>query len=150
MGYTHYWRQKGDFSQPAWEKIVNDVKKLVEISKVPISKDYDTNKPAVFDENRIWFNGVGEDGHETFGITRVQGEIPSYQSSPEKGRFDFCKTAYKPYDLLVCATLLVAKHHAPEIIFVASDGSWEGDWEEARDFVEENLGINTTRCIFSE
>lgn len=141
MGYTHYWRQKGDFSQPAWDKIVQDTKKVLLVSKVPIQEDYNKKGPPIFNNSTIWFNGVGEDAHETFALQRIQEEIPDYQVDKSRGRFDFCKTAHKPYDLMVCATLLIAKHHAPETITLNSDGDWNYDWEEARDLVKEVLNI---------
>jgi hypothetical protein len=43
----------------------------------------------------VCFNGVGDLAHETFVIEK-------------KGSDDFCKTARKPYDLLVVACLIAA------------------------------------------
>lgn len=43
----------------------------------------------------VCFNGVGELAHEAFVIEK-------------KGTDDFCKTARKPYDLLVVACLIAA------------------------------------------
>ena len=47
--------------------------------------------------------------------------------------FDFCKTAHKPYDLAVGLVLLLALHHAPEIMSVSSDGDWDSEWVYIRE-----------------
>lgn len=56
----------------------------------------------IIDMNRIWLNGDGSRGldHETYSL--ISGEAPE---------FDFCKTAQKPYDLVVNALLRIAKEY---------------------------------------
>jgi hypothetical protein len=63
-----------------------------------------------FSANRVCFNGYEnlDLDHETFSIERA---IES----------EFCKTARKPYDLLVVATLIAASQMLPGFTF-ASDG----------------------------
>lgn len=65
-------------------------------------------------------------GHETFAITK----------RVEKGSdgFSFCKTARKPYDLIVQACLIAAVALLPELSYVASDGD-RSDWEAAFEYV---------------
>src|SRR6266851_323091 len=46
-------------------------------------------------------------------------------------RFAFCKTAYRPYDVVVTALLILAKRHFGEAIRIASDGE-DRDWEDGR------------------
>lgn len=65
----------------------------------------------------IRFNGMGENGHETF-LFKLDSE-----------KFNFCKTARKPYDLPVCKILLVLKHYMPNLE-LSSDGFSEGGYEE--------------------
>lgn len=61
------------------------------------------------------FNGIGDDGHEPFVF-------------PGEPGFNFCKTAYKPYDEVVTACLLVARDHfPPKVLAISSDGEW-ADW----------------------
>jgi len=70
------------------------------------------------DATGIWFNGVGDDAHETMCIDFTGN-----------GKWDFCKTACKPYDCMVVACLILAK----ELGIIKS---WESDGdEESGDFI---------------
>lgn len=60
-------------------------------------------------------------GHETFVLSR-------------KGCEEFCKTARKPYDIMVQAVLIIAKYYFESNISIGSDGDME-DWREAIKFV---------------
>lgn len=140
MGYTHYWTNK-DISLKAWRAITNDVRKLIAASLVPLAREYDepSTPPEVTDE-RIFLNGVGDDGYETFVLTRAADiDCP------------FCKTDRRPYDKIVCAILIVANHHAPKRITVESDGGMSSfvadypgphneEWDVALAFVRQTLG----------
>jgi len=98
-----------------------------------------TGEPT-FTSDLISFNGdaVGGMYHETFYFER-EFEPESWQTPDENGRyFSFCKTARKPYDLLVTAVLIRVKHHFPEII-VYSDGE-SRDWIEGLILVAEVFG----------
>lgn len=84
-------------------------------------------------KHEIYFNGCDADhnnddlGHETFYLSR------------DGKNSRFCKTARKPYDLMVQACLLVAKYHNPNRISIDTDG-WDEDWEVAIAFVKDVLG----------
>ena len=45
--------------------------------------------------------------------------------------FDFCKTARKPYDVVVCAALLAIKHHQGDNVEIRSDGDFGDEWQPA-------------------
>lgn len=68
------------------------------------------------------FNGVGDEAHETLAISRTTED------------FDFCKTARKPYDLAVTASLIAFQRMFIEgdkvLIDLTSDGEDEGGWNE--------------------
>lgn len=88
--------------------------------------------------NRIWFNGDASQGmdHETFVISLFSMDtFQSFDDIDQKGVFGFCKTARKPYDLLVCVSLMVFKHHLGADFKVSSDGGLN-DWKPAIDFYE--------------
>ena len=140
MGYTQRWYQQ-EIPPDRWALIAADARKIVAAAKqngIILLHEYDEpgTEPAIDDEH-IWLNGDGADGHETLAFMRKQ----------DPGRngdgFTFCKTAQKPYDAVVCAILARAKHHAPEQIRVASDGD-EDDWEEALAWATEVLGEPVT------
>jgi len=63
----------------------------------------------------IRFNGKDDEGHETFMLT------------PDPSDFNFCKTAQKPYDLVVVAILCLLAHRTDT--GVSSDGD-RSDWAE--------------------
>ena len=69
----------------------------------------------------ISFNGIGEEGHETFSFPRT---LPPSQSkfSEEEGVFEFCKTDRKLYDEVVVACLIVIQKHLGKNITIKTDG----------------------------
>jgi hypothetical protein len=79
----------------------------------------------MINESQVWFNGDAKKGldHETFGIKWFDNQRTH----------DFCKTARKPYDLLVCVSLLAFKHafDNPVVFRFSSDGD-NAEWEDAR------------------
>lgn len=135
MGYTHYWYKKPVLSQAAWDAFLLDVDKLVRNSGAAVQYESDIVKPPLVGHDEVRFNGVGGDGHETFLFDRIAED-----AREEDGRvFDFCKTAHKPYDVLVTAILVAAKKHFGDDIRVASDGD-DGDWEEGFELAARLLG----------
>ncbi len=99
-----------------------------------------------------WFAGAtlntracgGRCSHESFNLPRVYeprqypgGEV---EEPKEDGLyFDFCKTAYKPYDLAVIAALTIAKHHLGDSIKVSSDGDTD-QWTDGLWLCQQVLG----------
>ncbi len=76
-------------------------------------------------EKRIAPNGDGS--HETLHISRIY-EIEEWSEQDEVGNyFDFCKTAYKPYDILVMCAYLITTAYDDRCV-IHSDGvaiEWE-------------------------
>jgi hypothetical protein len=138
LGYSHYYYQTGDIPQDRWESLCLDAFKAIDHCadlKIPLVFECDDPKPPLISDDAIRFNGVGNDGHETFILNKNPG-IPL-----REGRhFDFCKTAHKPYDLAVGLVLLLALHHAPEIISVSSDGRWDSEWVYIREAYRKLFG----------
>lgn len=133
MGYTHYWTPKAA-TPTKWDEYVATCKKLHKAlptktntaggyhsdDEIRICDGLGEGKPD-FNGEGICFNGDDERGlsHETFSIT------------PKGVDWNFCKTARKPYDLLVCACLIAA--HEILGYEVSSDGGF-GDWKPAIEF----------------
>lgn len=133
MGYTHYWyRSSLDAKQFAAASAA--CKKVCEASGVKIASEFDSpEKPPIFTSNLIRFNGVGEDGYETFQVSASIGPETNQLCRHLKGfSFAFCKTAHKPYDLCVAACLVVLKHYFGQNFEVKSDGGQEGFVEAMR------------------
>lgn len=135
MGYTHYWTSKKTTDEQ-FDKFVKNAKilkknlpKYSESAGSYYGKESNNKRvlkirgglgegKGEFNNERIWFNGDEKRGldHETFMIER----------NPD-GTWEFCKTARKPYDLLVGACLLAAQEFLGYEI--SSDGDVE-DWVE--------------------
>lgn len=118
MGYTHYFEVK--FSDNGWEKFRKDVRKLFKSlpETVKIQREYDNDSRPLNGKDKIVFNGVGDDGHETFWLDK-------------NGEWAFCKTAQKPYDLAVCCVLMLASWNGISGK-ISSDGINEahGQWPD--------------------
>jgi hypothetical protein len=140
MGYTHYFNHS-KVTDKTWNKILKDCKKLYKnmpgytnsaggyyFEKPLQLAGWDGTGEPEFNRDTIRFNGKGPElDHETFCLKR-------------KGSGDFCKTARKPYDLMVCACLLVYQYHSPNTISLGSDGNQE-DWKESKQFISDILGV---------
>jgi len=115
MGYTHYWNgNKSRIDLEEWPKAIADCEKIIAARKDRLRLDVDDDKECIV------FNGndAAEEAHETFFIPRSGKAM---QGSP----FDFCKTARKPYDVVVVACLA---RLAEAGLWVSSDGS-EDEWQ---------------------
>ena len=90
----------------------------------------------------------GDGSYETFLIPRVFDSDREPSNYPEtKGKyFDFCKTAYRPYDLNVQCCLIIFKHHFGDAIYISSDGGPD-EWQDAKDVCQQALGYGSNfRC----
>ena len=136
MGYTNYWENLGHKDDATnFLKVVEEAKKLYDNlpehsesaggyhSADPLKLcGWDGTGEPVFTETEISFNGDATLGldHESFRVT------------PNTSKFDFCKTARKPYDLMVCAVLISMKKHLVTFSY-SSDGNSD-DWKPAKAF----------------
>lgn len=139
MGYSHYFYRKVNLDDVAFQGVARDCQKICEILDTPIQYELDNDSPALFDKDAIHFNGIGDDGHETFYLPKVYTRKMPSSLSHLNLPFQFCKTARKPYDINVCCCLIIAKHHLGDDIRVNSDGSLN-DWKEAMEKCQEHLG----------
>lgn len=134
MGYTHYWYAgKAEDWAAAYPEIQLDATKIVKAAQkrgIALGNGWGDDKPVIT-EGALELNGVGDEGHETFSLSTTLRD------------FDFCKTARKPYDVVVTAILLRAHHHAPDGIKISSDGYWE-EWDQGRALVKELFGDDPT------
>lgn len=122
MGYAHCWEQKVAADPAQWAAITSDFQRLLAHSPVPIVQDSDDSTPPIVDEHEVFFNGAGADGYETMALYRAGSGFYS------------CKTARKPYDLLVTALLILVRHHAPGVCSISSDGN-AADWQPTLDWM---------------
>ena len=142
MGYTHYFKNKGhEDDKINFLKVLDDTRKMIEnlpefsssaggyYGDKPIKlRGFDGSGEPVLNDDMIGFNGDGEFNldHETFFVT------------PSATDFDFCKTARKPYDLMVCGVLISMKKHLKNFSY-SSDGD-KKDWKPAKNFYKKVCG----------
>lgn len=146
MGYTHYYNTEhwNDRDVLGWEDAIPVIQKILQKYKDRIQFESDDTRRAVVDKHLIRFNGIGENGHETFYIEN-KAEQNDFGTNPG---FGFCKTARKPYDIAVCEVLLVLKAYCPHL-HLNSDGfvgyledqkkklTLDGVWDKAIENVKE-------------
>jgi hypothetical protein len=141
MGYTNYWWRERDLDAEAFVRAAADCEKVCKASGVPLAgpQGKPDTKPT-FSSQEIVFNGVGENAHETFFVPRTLEE--DFEQLDATGKlFTFTKTARKPYDVAVCACLIVLKHHFGCKIRVQSDGDMtEEGWAVAPALCQRVLG----------
>ncbi|MDP2950074.1 MAG: hypothetical protein Q8P22_11105 [Chloroflexota bacterium] len=144
MGYTHYWSHDEELDRAALSHALADVAKIVrgvQDRGIALRGPDGTGDPELT-EFRVAFNGDAEqdEDYESFSFP-IQGEEAQRARHLHGGLWAFCKTARMPYDLAVCAALLVFKHHLGGQMRVSSDGGREEDeWLPAEALVQEVLG----------
>lgn len=142
MGYTSKFYKVKEISPSVWEKILVDFNKV--LPKFIDKLDTTTDQKLQADNEMIYFNGIGEEAHETFYIDRVSEDssLETYYTDERKGKyFECCKTARKDYDLAVSCVLIIAKRHLGEDIIVGSDGdNADEEWQNAKTLCFDVLG----------
>jgi hypothetical protein len=164
MGYTHYYtRFECTHNKQLWSKFIEQVNILY--NHLPdhsnssgghytdhpliVTGDDGTYCPPIADNTQIRFNGAfstGDDfqkndlGHETFHIARsvTKGEDYGKWGKKTAEHFECCKTARKPYDLLVQGVLILYRYYFH--VKVSTDGD-EPDWLSAQQWVTDTCGI---------
>jgi hypothetical protein len=158
MGYTHYWDRpvKNAGSAYMFGKLSLDAKKLCDWANengIRV-RDYQGEAEPDFNEAYFAINGdaraIDEEGerrdysHETFHWAGIPTQTEWRKG--EETIFDFCKTNYKPYDAVVTAILIRAKHIYGSCVSVSSDGNWD-EWAAGRMMYELVFG-EKAECPF--
>lgn len=144
MGYTHYWRFKKTKSMA----LENERRYQRAIKKINIiAQFYQNSVPKGSDERLsgytaytskyggIHVNGSRGNDHEDFCLR---------EHFSENRDFEFCKTARKPYDVVVVAALIVLSHYLKHFIEVSSDG-YPSDWQDGLALAKEATGLNSLK-----
>jgi len=96
-------------------------------------------------EKGDWFGGAelqkrtcgGNCSHETMLFERIK-ILEKWDKAEDGLYFEFCKTAFKPYDLAVISLLIIAKHYLKNKIRVSSDGTDE-QWFDGKMLCQQEL-----------
>jgi len=148
MGYTHYWERPRNNAGSAYMfgKLALDAKKLCEYANangIRIRNGWGEDEPE-FNEAQFAING--DPAYESF----IWEGIPSISEwrKDEPNTFDFCKTAHNPYDAVVTAILIRAKHIYGSCVSISSDGNWQ-DWQAGRELYE-RVFSEVAECPFEK
>jgi hypothetical protein len=131
MGYTHYFPQVNKCEDRDWRSIRLGMLEVLNSKGIPPLAGGLAEEDSVPDitDDRIWFNGVGKDSHETMAVYR------------DKLGSNFCKTSRKPYDVVVVALLCIMNHVAPYSWDIGSDGD-KHEWEDGLALARSATGWN--------
>jgi hypothetical protein len=131
VGYSHYGGGNVACTNETWAQVLADAQKVAAASGIPIAGGSGKGKP-IFNNDKICFNGKGDrDSHETFQVERPGG-------------WDFTKTARKPYNIVVCAVVMVIKHYIPT--FTPSSDGDPDEWADAVKLCQDTLGYGVYPC----
>ena len=142
MGYTHYCYKAEELDQTKWDNFIEDFEKVLPFFEQYLEKSPTDDQHLVYDSEKLWFNGIGEQGHETFAFMRVEAKNDSKGYGREDTNtpyFMFCKTARKDYDIAATCALIIAKKHFGDDVIISSDGD-NSEWSEAKELCEDELG----------
>jgi hypothetical protein len=112
MGFTRYWTINGGLDENKFIEFSKTCQILVDELGVPLDG-------VIINDRQVRFNGVDEDAHETFHFLDNEG-------------FNFCKTNVKPYDIVVCGCLYVAKIIFGDNIKINQDCDQSEDEEQLK------------------
>lgn len=135
MGYTHYFTKTAADRDDSlrFEMFARGARTIIEYAttydniQIADAMGGDLGKWEISDEV-VAFNGYGADSHESF-----------HWDAKGSG-FNFCKTAYKPYDAVVTACLIHLKDVYGDLVDIGSDGSW-ADWQDGARLYRNATGL---------
>lgn len=123
MGYTHYFP-----GLKATAGVIADAKLIIDASGITVCGPGGQGRPIMDEAEGILLNGfeAADEDYETFHLRGT--EEPEHP-----GLSEFCKTASRPYDVVVTAILISAAVHAGHQ--VRSDGQWS-NWAAGMELFE--------------
>ena len=127
MGYTHYQTIEKKVNLTKYKSALTDIRKLIKASPIDLGDYCGDKKGGAELLPDINFNGIDDLSHENFMLTKK----PLVD-------FNFCKTAQKPYDLIVTACLAVLKDKLGAQVEVKSDGN-KSDWVDGTKYANNVL-----------
>lgn len=146
MGYTHYWDFKKPISikgkhikiEKQYQLALKQCYKIIELYQSETTKGSDNRLSGYSshckygDYPGIEFNGSRGNDHETF----------SFRDHYTNATGDFCKTARKPYDIVVVACLITMKRYLGDLFQFESDGDYN-DLLDGLELAKRALGLKS-------
>jgi len=155
--YSHRWERPAVIAGPSWARVRNDISIALQLFQATSSnptwreagvepvalRGPDGAGDPVVAPARVAFNGDGARNGAADPFILAQDARPEGDAATADGRVRAsCDTALLPYDLAVCASLLIAKYHLGDAFLLESDGKVEElGWPLAREVAGTALGI---------
>ncbi|PYH48091.1 uncharacterized protein BP01DRAFT_176113 [Aspergillus saccharolyticus JOP 1030-1] len=151
--YSHYFHINSNSKgwDKIWSRLIADTKIIVAAADVALTAEdgpcYDEDlvttipPPIVSVDEGIYINGAGKGASKPLVI-----------GPHEDGHFNYVKTNWKPYDVVVCCVLLRAAMLAPHAVQLSSDGFWEEElsWKEVRRLYQSLWPEDNLYCPWKE
>lgn len=126
--YEHTWHIIQD-DKTAYRKLKSDVTPML---KWAAKEEYISPPSLLINKDHIVFFGPGDDFYwpndainDTFCVNDLHGYT---------GRKFSCDTYKYPYDKIVCAFLIRAKHYYKDKVKITSTGNWNSpEWQKAKE-----------------
>lgn len=138
MGYTHYWKQHRDFTDEEWADICAFANEVIHKSGVAIAGWDGFGFPEITGET-IDLNGTDEESLENFSLDR---KVIDYSTI-------FCKTARKPYDVVVVAILIYVSKRC-DCLDIWTDGDMVFHGDDALTGPDPHDEYTTAKKLFEE
>ena len=153
MGYTHYWEFrvpkgiKAADLEKSYQQAIADIGKIARVYNKECTKKGELGSrlsgyTAHVGKNAYGgaaINGKGENSHEDFSLRE------HFKQNLENA-FNFCKTARKPYDIVIVACLVILKHRLGNAIIISSDGN-ASNWIAGTELAKRLTGLKIKNPI---
>ena len=120
MGYTHYYEVLDIEAELKVAEIGRDLAEVIRRCEVPIGDaDGAPGSSPQTHGRRIAFNGIKPEACDDFTYP------PMFELNPALGLrkgYAYCKTRRYSYDIVVCVSMLVIKHHLGDGARLSSEG----------------------------
>lgn len=156
MTYSHRWERPAVIPGSSWARIRNDVSIALQLFQVtstnptwreagvePVAlRGPDGSGDPVVAPGHVAFNGDASRNGAADPFIFARDAQAGGEGTADDRVHASCATALLPYDLAVCASLLIAKYHLGESLVLHSDGKVEElGWPLAREVAGTTLGI---------
>jgi len=151
MGYTHYWKMNKVKNITAKKLEETYQKAIKECQKIALTYN-NSCKVLGLDEERLsgysahckvgQYGGINLNGKEDL----MHEDFILREHFNQNENFNFCKTAQKPYDIVVVACLAVLKYRLKDNIVVSSDGDSK-DWTKGIELANHVLKLKIKNPI---
>lgn len=154
-GYVHAWTIMATVPAEVWQPLRADVVEMLRAvsrrlelhrgdAELAVLRGPNGFGSLVLEPDRVAFNGNAFLGQaaEPFSLERVasHGVIAKVGGAGQRRAVHRCDTRGHPYDLAVCASLLVVLRHLGDSSRLGTTGSLRAGWGAAAALVRETLG----------